>query len=462
MPPETPPAPSFREALRYWARLGFINFGGPAGQIAMMHRDLVERRRWISEERFLHALNFCMLLPGPEAQQLATYVGWLLHGTPGGLVAGRLFVLPSVFMLLGLSCIYAALRRACAPSAAVLAGFKAVVVAIVVEAVVADRTAGASRPGARRDRGGGLPRDLPLRRAVPADRARRRERSGSLVPGLRPAGSAARRRGSTPSRDRDRLLAAALAARPRPDSRSGSLPLAPLLASARAGQPARSGVHVLHAGRARDLRRRVRRARLRDAGRRPAPSAGSRHAQAVDGLALAETTPGPLIMVLQFVGFLAAWRHPEGMTPPRQRHARRRSSRRRRRSCPASSSSSSARPTSRFCAATAKLSAALSAITAAVVGVILNLALVFGAAALFPGGFPPVATRSRSPSAASRSSRCSSSAWIFCGSSRRAPPRVSFDSRSAETFRRRRLFARRARPSSVHAAFTRSPLLLPS
>src|ERR1043165_3680710 len=82
--------PTFREAFLYWLRLGFINFGGPAGQIAIMHRDLVERRRWISERRFLHALNFCMLLPGPEATQLATYIGWLLHRTPGGLAAGVL------------------------------------------------------------------------------------------------------------------------------------------------------------------------------------------------------------------------------------------------------------------------------------------------------------------------------------------------------------------------------------
>ena len=95
--------PTFGEACRYWIRLGFVNFGGPTGQIAMMHRDLVERRRWIDEEHFLHALNYCVLLPGPEAQQLAVYVGWLLHGTRGGLVAGIAFVLPSVFILLALS-----------------------------------------------------------------------------------------------------------------------------------------------------------------------------------------------------------------------------------------------------------------------------------------------------------------------------------------------------------------------
>ena len=97
------PHVSFREALRFWLLLGFISFGGPAGQIAVMHRELVEKRRWISEKRFLHALNFCMLLPGPEAQQLATYLGWLMHRTWGGVLAGTLFVLPSLVLLIVLS-----------------------------------------------------------------------------------------------------------------------------------------------------------------------------------------------------------------------------------------------------------------------------------------------------------------------------------------------------------------------
>lgn len=98
--------PSFREAFLFWLKLGFISFGGPAGQIAIMHEFLVEKKKWISESKFLHALNYCMLLPGPEAQQLATYSGWLLHGVRGGIVAGVLFVLPSVFILLGLSILY--------------------------------------------------------------------------------------------------------------------------------------------------------------------------------------------------------------------------------------------------------------------------------------------------------------------------------------------------------------------
>jgi chromate transporter len=104
-------APAFAEALRFWLKLGLISFGGPTGQIAIMQTELVERKKWISQSRFLHALNFCMLLPGPEAQQLAIYVGWLLHKTWGGIVAGALFVIPSIFVLWTLSYIYAATER---------------------------------------------------------------------------------------------------------------------------------------------------------------------------------------------------------------------------------------------------------------------------------------------------------------------------------------------------------------
>ena len=94
---------SFGEAFRFWLKLGFISFGGPAGQIAIMHKELVDKRRWLSDERFLHALNYCMLLPGPEAQQLAVYIGWLMHRTLGGIIAGAFFVIPSIFILLALS-----------------------------------------------------------------------------------------------------------------------------------------------------------------------------------------------------------------------------------------------------------------------------------------------------------------------------------------------------------------------
>ena len=129
----TPAAPSFAEAFRFWLKLGFISFGGPAGQIAIMHRELVERMRWISERRFLHALNYCMVLPGPEATQLAIYIGWLLHRTRGGLVAGVLFVLPSLVLLIALSWIYVRFGKVPA-IAAVLYGVKPAVVAIVLAA----------------------------------------------------------------------------------------------------------------------------------------------------------------------------------------------------------------------------------------------------------------------------------------------------------------------------------------
>src|SRR6185369_14145499 len=116
---------SFGEAFRVWLRVAVLSFGGPAGQIAVMHRILVEEKNWISESRFLHALNYCMLLPGPEAQQLATYIGWLLHRTAGGIMAGGLFILPGIIAIMGLSYVYA-----------VFFGLKAAVLAIVVQAVV--------------------------------------------------------------------------------------------------------------------------------------------------------------------------------------------------------------------------------------------------------------------------------------------------------------------------------------
>jgi chromate transporter len=128
------PAPvSLAQAFRFWLKLGFISFGGPAGQIAIMHAELVERRRWISEKRFLHALNYCMLLPGPEATQLATYIGWIMHRTWGGIVAGGLFVLPSVFILIALSWLYMAYGEVPA-IAGLLYGIKPAVVAIVLAA----------------------------------------------------------------------------------------------------------------------------------------------------------------------------------------------------------------------------------------------------------------------------------------------------------------------------------------
>ncbi|MDB5922227.1 MAG: chromate transporter [Betaproteobacteria bacterium] len=129
--PASAPTISFRDAFWFWLKLGFISFGGPVGQISVMHQELVERRRWISENRFLHALNYCMLLPGPEAQQLATYIGWLMHRTWGGIVAGGLFVLPSLFILIALSWIYMAYGNV-PVVAGILYGIKPAVTAVVV------------------------------------------------------------------------------------------------------------------------------------------------------------------------------------------------------------------------------------------------------------------------------------------------------------------------------------------
>src|SRR4051794_39803775 len=128
-------APSFGEAFRFWLKLGFISFGGPTGQIAIMHTELVEKKKWIGEQRFLHALNYCMLLPGPEATQLATYCGWLLHRTWGGIAAGVLFVLPSTVLLWALSFVY--VRYGAVPwISAIFYGLKPAVTAIVAAAVI--------------------------------------------------------------------------------------------------------------------------------------------------------------------------------------------------------------------------------------------------------------------------------------------------------------------------------------
>ena len=129
------PSPTFAEATKVWARIGCLSFGGPAGQIALMHREIVDERKWLSEQQFLSALNFCMLLPGPEAMQLATYAGWRLHGVKGGLMAGLLFVLPGAFVVLALSMLYAAFGNL--PwIEAIFFGVKAAVLAIVIEALL--------------------------------------------------------------------------------------------------------------------------------------------------------------------------------------------------------------------------------------------------------------------------------------------------------------------------------------
>jgi chromate transporter len=391
--PSPPPRPTFREALAYWFRLGWVNFGGPAGQIALMHRDLVERKKWIGEGRFLHALNFCMLLPGPEAQQLATYVGWLLHGVRGGVAAGALFVLPSVLVLLALSWAYVVYGQV-APVVAALAGVRAVVLAIVLEAVV--------RIGRRAFRGGG---HFALAAAAFLALLLYGAPFPAIVAAAALAGWAGARRAprafpppANPAEDADGLDARPATRTPRP--RSIELVLFLLWAAPLAALVAWRGAASLLV----DLYQFFTKAAFVTFGGAYAVLAYVGQASErfgwlppgamLDGLALAETTPGPLIMVLQFVGFVAAWHRPEGLSPelaglvgalvvtwvtflpsflfvflgaPHVERLRRR----------------------------AGLSAALAGITAAVVGVILHLGIVFGRGVLLPasrgGAFDPFA-----------------------------------------------------------------------
>jgi len=402
---------SFAEAFRFWVKLGFISFGGPAGQIAIMHRELVERRRWLGEERFLHALNYCMLLPGPEAQQLAIYIGWLLHRTWGGIVAGTFFVIPSVFVLLALSYVYAAYGQVPAV-AGVLAGFKPVVVAIVVEAIL--------KIGSRALDGWvhfaiaaaafiaiyflHVPFPLIVLAAGLI---------GLVMTKLWPNGVAGE--GPKPAIEGDGSKPAKEGEVPGPDS------LPPVVIDDQAPPPAHTlpsrarALKVLVLGlalwclpfavlvawrgwgslHAQEYRFFTQAALVTFGGAYAVlayvtqAAVGSygwlAPAQAVDGLALAETTPGPLIMVLQFIGFMAGWNHPEGM-----------------------GRTASAiigalvttyttflpcflfifigAPFIEVLRGNERLRAALSGITAAVVGVILNLALVFGAAVIWPQG----------------------------------------------------------------------------
>ncbi|HUF10669.1 MAG TPA: chromate efflux transporter [Rhodothermales bacterium] len=405
---------SVGEAFRFWLKLGFISFGGPAGQIAIMYRELVEKRQWLSEQRFLHALNYCMLLPGPEAQQLATYIGWLLHKARGGLVAGVLFVAPSVFVLLGLSYAYAAYGDVGAVAGA-LEGFKPVVVAIVVEAVF--KIGG--RALIRRvhyfmaatafvaiyflD----VPFPLIVLAAGVAGLLGARYRPGLFDGAVTAFGNAGSRQASSAatSAPTGRPVAKTRFViddeGPSPDHTRPSLKRAARILSlgvilwvlplaALTGWFGWSGLFtqeyrfftqaaLVTFGGAYAVLAYVAQAAVESFG-------WLTHAEAIDGLALAETTPGPLIMVVQFVGYMAAWNFPQGMSP-------------------ALSGTIGALVTTYvtflpcflfiFLGApfiealrgNRSLTAILTAITASVVGVILNLALVFGAAVVWPEGF---------------------------------------------------------------------------
>jgi chromate transporter len=388
------PRPSFLQAIRFWTKLGFISFGGPAGQIAIMHHELVERKKWISNGRFLNALNYCMLLPGPEAQQLATYIGWLLHRTAGGIAAGALFVIPSVFILFVLSYVYAAYGTV-SWIAAVFSGLKAAIMAIVVAAVFKigkKALKNAFMAGiavlsfvAIYFLGMPFPAIIISAGAVGLAGSYLKPSWFDLVTG-HDTGDA--ESGYVricddddachihPSARRNLRLLAVFAL----------LWLVPVLALARFGTHHVYFTEALFFTKAAFLTfggAYAVLAYIAQAG--VAQYAWLSGSQMIDGLGLAETTPGPLIMVVQFVGFMAGWNQAGSLNPlwggligslvatyftflpcfmfiflggpyieKFRRHVR--------------------------------LSAALSSITAAVVGVVLNLAVWFGLQVLLPAG----------------------------------------------------------------------------
>jgi chromate transporter len=317
--------PSFAEAFKFWLKLGFISFGGPSGQIAIMQTELVDRKRWISQSRFLHALNYCMLLPGPEAQQLAIYIGWLLHRVAGGVTAGVLFVLPSIFVLWTLSFVYAAYGNIPWISA-IFYGFKPVVVAIVITAVIRiGRKALKNEimwtiavlafvalfflklPFPAIVFGAGLVgliggRFWPLKFDVISE----------ADATFNDRGSAASEEDDAPEHTkpclrRELLIAACCLA-------AWSLPvmlvgwtLGPNHTVFREGIFFSKAAVITFGGAY---------AVLPYVAQRAVENFGWLKAgQMMDGLGLAETTPGPLIMVLQFVGFMGGWTHPGNLSP---------------------------------------------------------------------------------------------------------------------------------------------------
>jgi chromate transporter len=312
---------SFSEATRVWWRIALLSFGGPAGQIAVMHRILVDEKRWIGERRFLHALNFCMLLPGPEAQQLATYIGWLLHGVRGGLVAGFLFVLPGAVAILALSWIYVLFGNV-GPVEALFFGLKAAVLAIVVQAVVRIGGRALKSTAARLLAAAAFIAIFFLAAPFPL-----------IVAAAALIGWVAGRRGSHAFSggghggsgvgldDRDSALGDGPVLHPASRTRNAALILTTLWLLP-------VGALVLFAPHSvwTDIATFFSRMAVVTFGGAYAVLAyvaqqGVEHyhwlsaREMLDGLGLAETTPGPLIMVTQFVGFLGAFRQSSGLPP---------------------------------------------------------------------------------------------------------------------------------------------------
>jgi chromate transporter len=383
----------FGEALRLWMKIGWLSFGGPAGQIALMHRELVERRRWISETRFLHALNYCMLLPGPEAQQLATYIGWLLHRTWGGIVAGGLFVLPGMAVMLVLSWLYVRYANL-GPVAALFFGLKAAVLAVVVEAVL--------RIGRR-----ALRNRFTVALAAAAFLAiyffkapfpwivAAAALTGFIARRLVPhyfAQAPASSSGTEQNFVVDHMYAAGQLEHARPNAAraltftavSLALWIAPVaLVGAWLGAQhvlTREGVIF---GQAAVVTFGGAYAVLAYVGQRAVEELHwLRPGEMIDGLAMAETTPGPLIMVLQFVGFVAAYRYATPLDPWLAAVLG---------AClttwvtfvPSFAFIFVGAPYMESLRQHAGLNAALTCVTAAVVGVILNLSVWFATHTLF-------------------------------------------------------------------------------
>ncbi|GHE73555.1 chromate transporter [Camelimonas fluminis] len=321
-------APTPGEAARVWLRIGLLGFGGPAGQIALMHRELVEERKWIGEHRFLHALNYCMLLPGPEAQQLAVYIGWLLHRTVGGLIAGALFVLPGALVMLGLSILYTSYRHLPFVDV-VFFGIKAAVIAIVVEAVVRiGKRALKNRMMLAIAAGAfigiyifAIPFPLIVLLAGLLGVI-----GGRLTPWMF-GGAKASDGGESPDESNviDRMFAAGELSHAAPSSAfamrvlliGGVLWLGPLLLLwlltgggsvwTQIGSFF-SGMALVTFGGAYAVLAYVAQAAVDTFG-------WLRPGEMADGLGLAETTPGPLVLVLQFVGYLASFRAPGALNP---------------------------------------------------------------------------------------------------------------------------------------------------
>uniref|UniRef100_A4WQI4 Chromate transporter, chromate ion transporter (CHR) family n=1 Tax=Cereibacter sphaeroides (strain ATCC 17025 / ATH 2.4.3) TaxID=349102 RepID=A4WQI4_CERS5 len=386
--------PTLAEATRVWARIALLSFGGPAGQIAVMHRILVEEKRWLGDGRFLHALNFCMLLPGPEAQQLATYIGWLMHRTRGGLIAGALFVLPGLVAIMVLSILYALYGDA-GPVAGLFFGLKTAVLAIVLQAVVRIGSRALRNPTMRVIAAlsflaifaFAIP--FPLIVLTAAAIGWLGARTG-LAP-YRPPGGSHGATGGTHVDDRETLLGDELDSIP-PDVRRDALraglvslalwllPVAILWLIAPQSVFADialffSKMAVVTFGGAYAVLAYVAQEAVDTFG-------WLGPGEMLDGLGMAETTPGPLIMVTQFVGFIAAFRDASGLPPLLAAmlggllttwvtFA------------PCFAWIFLGAPWIERLRSDGALSSALTAVTAAVVGVILNLALWFGLHVLF-------------------------------------------------------------------------------